>query len=69
MAEIRDYKRRRQTYRGKNKENRKMTGLEVSRHFLIFLQCDSYLLIHSNFIFALLKKKYIYYFIFLSSFE
>ncbi|XP_057308811.1 uncharacterized protein LOC130647098 [Hydractinia symbiolongicarpus] len=29
MAELRDYKRRRQSYRGKNKMNRKMTGLEV----------------------------------------
>ena len=30
MAELRDYKRRRQTYRGKNKQNRKLTGVEVN---------------------------------------
>ena len=29
MAELRDYKRRRLSYRGKNKESRKMSGLEV----------------------------------------
>lgn len=34
MAEIRDYKRRRQTYRGKNKDSRKMTGLEVLRELV-----------------------------------
>jgi len=31
ISELRDYKRRRQSYRGKNKANRKMTGLEVLR--------------------------------------
>jgi len=34
MAELRDYKRRRQTYRGKNKQSRKLTGVEVLRELV-----------------------------------
>ena len=36
MAEMRDYKRRRQSYRGKNKSNAKLTAIEVRRQYCFF---------------------------------
>lgn len=37
MAEMRDYKRRRQSYRGKNKSNAKLTAIEVRHEYCVIL--------------------------------
>ena len=37
MAEMRDYKRRRQSYRGKNKSNAKLTAIEVRHKYCVIL--------------------------------